>query len=355
MRKITDKLLIIAFCCVICERSTTEIAALLISASASALCQYTEKPKFSALVCTLYTALCIIFPPFVCAMPLILYDIYAGKHFPLFIPSAALYVCAAASQNLSSPAAVLMLCITALIMQYRTSSYENLYKNYIQSVDSSTESTRLLRENNLKLIENKNYEVRLATLNERNRIAREIHDNVGHMLSRSILQVQALRLINDDKLRSDGLADLGETLGSAMTSIRRSVHNLHDDSLDMDASIREAAAPLAAKGIAANCQCNCSDDIPNRIKVAVTAIVKEGVSNIIKHSSGDRAEITFREHPAFYQLKIEDNGKCTEISSGSGIGIANMRARIEELGGIINISSSEKGFRIFITIRKDEA
>lgn len=46
---------------------------------------------------------------------------------------------------------------------------------------------------------NQDYEIYLATLKERNRIAREIHDNVGHMLTRSILQLGALSVINKDE------------------------------------------------------------------------------------------------------------------------------------------------------------
>ena len=47
--------------------------------------------------------------------------------------------------------------------------------------------------------QNQDYEIHLATLKERNRIAREIHDNVGHLLSRSLLQTGALQVMNHDK------------------------------------------------------------------------------------------------------------------------------------------------------------
>lgn len=352
MRKIIDKLLIIVCCCAFCGRLPIDIAALLTVVTLSAVCQYTENSRLSYAAEVLSVMLCFISPAFLYALPVIIYDISEDKRLAPLALSAAAYLHAIMSRSINSPAIVPVICAAAILLQYRTNSFEKLYESYIKTVDNSTEVNRLLKQTNLKLIENKNYEIRLATLNERNRIAREIHDNVGHLLSRSILQVQALKLIGDDTLRNEGLTDLGETLGSAMTSIRQSVHNLHDDSIDLNFSMREAVRPLRENGIAVNCECRSSESVPNKIKICIISIVKEAVSNIIRHSSADRADVIFREHPAFYQLKIEDNGKCSETIHENGIGLSNMRVRIEELGGIINISAGKKGFRIFISIRK---
>lgn len=60
-----------------------------------------------------------------------------------------------------------------------------------------------------------------------------------------------------------------------------------------------------------------------------------------------------QEHPAFYQLIVEDNGTDIHISSEKGMGLFSMRERIEKLNGIINISS-EKGFKIFISVPKNK-
>jgi len=70
----------------------------------------------------------------------------------------------------------------------------------------------LLRQKNRELIEKQDYEIRLATLNERGRIAREIHDHVGHLLSRSILQIGALMVTKGReqriiKLVAEGLSN----------------------------------------------------------------------------------------------------------------------------------------------------
>ena len=85
------------------------------------------------------------------------------------------------------------------------------------------ELTTQLVEKNKAMQRNQDYEIYLATLKERNRIAREIHDNVGHMLTRSILQLGALSVINKDETVGEAINDLSGTLNTAMTSIRSSV------------------------------------------------------------------------------------------------------------------------------------
>ena len=96
------------------------------------------------------------------------------------------------------------------------------------------------------------------------------------------------------------------------------------------------------------------EHIPGEIKLCVAGIVREGLSNAVKHSGGDRIEIVFREHPAFYQLLIEDNGSGRPLhSSARGIGLKNMQDRAESVGGRITFSQENGGFRIFMTIPKE--
>ena len=92
----------------------------------------------------------------------------------------------------------------------------------INTRDNSKELTTQLVEKNKAMQRNQDYEIYLATLKERNRIAREIHDNVGHMLTRSILQLGALSVINKDETVGEAINDLSGTLNTAMTRIRSS-------------------------------------------------------------------------------------------------------------------------------------
>ena len=81
---------------------------------------------------------------------------------------------------------------------------------------------------------------------------------------------------------------------------------------------------------------------------------------MMRHSNADSVNILLREHPALYQLCIEDNGTLgSEILNvqaemenvSGGMGLSNIRDRVKALGGTVQITQ-EKGFRIFVTIPK---
>ena len=87
------------------------------------------------------------------------------------------------------------------------------------------------------------------------------------------------------------------------------------------------------------------------------AIAKEAVNNAVKHSNGDEIRIIVREHPAFYQLEIMDNGTSVDersLSGETGDGIRHkkrIKERVAAIGGIMRIKADD-GFRIFVTLMK---
>lgn len=208
-----------------------------------------------------------------------------------------------------------------------------------------------LQKKNKALQEKQNYEIYAATLRERNRIAREIHDNVGHLLSRTILLTGAAKTVNQDKNMESLLEGLDTSLNSAMNSIRSSVHNLHDES----ETLREITEGIIKDFKNCTMEYDMSEIIPNKIKYCFAAIIKEALSNVIKHSNATAVKIVLREHPALYQLCIEDNGKgySEKEADSKGIGLKNMQERVTSLGGTLQING-KNGFRIFAVIPKQQ-
>ena len=147
------------------------------------------------------------------------------------------------------------------------------------------------------------------------------------------------------------LEGLDVSLNSAMNSIRSSVHDLHDESMNLENTIKSIISDFK------NCtlEYDMSEIIPNNIKYCFAAITKEAIANIIKHSNATSVKITLREHPALYQLCIEDDGKGYNPEEGdtTGIGLKNMQERVQMLGGTFQIRG-DNGFRIFITIPKKQ-
>ena len=299
-----------------------------------------------------YLVLCVIRPRILCFLPLLLYDsmwysFYWGLAGVLFYyPAREIYTGWMSMLWL-------LTAFLAVYMAYKSEKNDRLDADIIHLRDTDTELKLVMEQRNRELLEKQDNEIYLATLRERNRIAREIHDNVGHMLSRSILQVGALATICKEETIRQQLAGINDTLNQAMNSIRESVHDLHDDAIDLRQAAYEAVKDMR-KNYDVHIEYDMSAHIPRNVKYCFIAIVKEGMSNIIKHSNADKVDIIFREHPGFYQLCIEDNGSVSHSveESDHGIGISNMRERVEALGGTLNIRQ-KNGFRIFATVRKE--
>lgn len=210
-------------------------------------------------------------------------------------------------------------------------------------------------------MKNADNEVYMARLKERNRIAREIHDNVGHMITRVIVQLQALKIINKDPGVGEQLESVSQTLDLAMTSMRKSVHELHDDSIDLSIGINDITSTISDRfEVTVNTIIDSPAD--NALKSNVLGIIKEAVTNIAKHSNGDKVLIEVVENVSFWRVKIYDNGSNpvremelagSEMAEGGGIGLNNIASRASAVGGRASVMSDEAGFTVMVTIPKE--
>ena len=293
--------------------------------------------------------------------PLVIYDLITENEKPIFL--LPLFSLVQFFTNYNLPQVFLIFILISLAIFIRTKSTDLLgyRKKYFDLLDTTNELSEKLQKQHHDVLEKQDDEIHIATLNERNRIAREIHDNVGHQLSSALLQIGALLVVSKDEESKDNLRIIKETLSSAMDSIRSSVHNLYDTSIDLEAQIRGLTENFSY------CEVLLDLDLltpPNqKQKFALIAIVKEALNNVVKHSNASKVFISFREHPGLYQLIIRDNGTNFEADENTlrelledfdashGIGLQNMKFRVESLKGHILLRKQE-GFEIFFSIPK---
>lgn len=292
-------------------------------------------------------------PPFFCFFPAICYGFFTTRK---FYSGFLLLFFFLIRGYFTLPANLFFLLLFGFAFSYllfqMADSYEKLDHLYRQTRDDSTERNLLLKEKNKTLLEKQDTEIYNATLKERNRIAREIHDNVGHLLSRSILMVGALKMISAAQPGLSGpLGNLEATLNDAMDSVRKSVHDLHDESINLKEALENLTTQYTFCKV--SLIYDISTPVPRNVKYSFIAIVKEALSNISRHSNATHAQIICREHPGFWQLQISDNGHNTGIIATSGIGLENMRKRIATLNGQISITNTD-GFSIFATVPKSK-
>ncbi len=317
---------------------------------------YFEEKNTRYIISIIFVILTFLSPQMAVFTPLMVYEVVRVRLIWL-APIIVIVFCTAYIGNLSDENMFKEICygivfiLVGAFMGIKNSMELGMLNKLHDMRDEQSYLEIKNRQNKEELIKKQDYEIHAATLTERNRIAREIHDHVGHMLSRSILQLGAILAINKDEKLTLPLRGLKETLDTAMNNIRESVHDLKDDALDLEHMINDIIREYETLEIVFDY--DMGKYLSKDIKYCFVAIAKEALTNTVKHSDGNKVSIVMREHPALYQVLIEDDGTSmkTEVDK-TGIGLENMRERVEAFGGNIRFSS-DSGFRIFISIPKE--
>lgn len=305
----------------------------------------------------------IFVPEAAVLLPVAVYEMYTDRQIVAGLISVVSYTGLMTNDHgLLMRDNILLLIITVLAVYLSLNSelVERMETDNRRIRDESEIKKEKLNDRNKSLLIEQDKNIYTAQLAERNRIAREIHDNVGHMLSRSLLQVGAMMVVHKDEPVAEELSGLRTTLDTAMNNIRESVHDLRDESIDIGMAIADMTEALSEK-FDTHVECDVeSAYMPKDIKYATINIIKEAVSNIMKYSQSDTVDIKVDEHPSMYQIIVHDHGSLQDasevmedidISSGSGMGLENIRLRAEKLGGQARFSGGN-GFRVFVRIPK---
>jgi signal transduction histidine kinase len=202
---------------------------------------------------------------------------------------------------------------------------------------------------------------REAVVEERARIARELHDAVAHHVSVMVVQAGAERRTLADS--EDGTREVLETIEqtgrSALTEMRRLLGMLRDESPDplhpqpglaelpqLIAQLRDAGLPvnLAIEGD--------PRPLPVGIELSAHRIVQEALTNVVKHANGAEATVRVRYGPDELELEISDcGGRPMDASLSGGHGLVGMRERVALYGGRFSAGPTDgDGFTVHATL-----
>lgn len=325
----------------------------------SSLSYYFENDRMSLYGCIVYAAISYFIPGYIILMPVILYDIIKSKYQAFALMIILLFLVNAKHYSLPHFLFAVLIMLAAILLKTKTVKLNAMLTDYNELRDTSSSYSQLLEDKNQSILKNQDYEINLATLNERNRISKEIHDNIGHLLSRAILQVGALLTIAKEGPIHDELSNLKNSLSLGINDIRNSIHNMHDESVDLYNQIEQIIKEFTFCKI--DFEYDITRPLPIALRYCLIAITKEALANIMKHSNASKANIIIREHPALYQLIIKDNGSISEHKKSQisqyletsdyreGMGLHNITDRVKSFKGNLNVSTDD-GFKIFITI-----
>lgn len=197
-----------------------------------------------------------------------------------------------------------------------------------------------------------------ATLQERNRIAREIHDALGHALTAQSIQLEnALLFLPPEAEKSKSFLQESQRLGAmALQEVRRSIATLRSHPLQgqpLESAISKLLADFqSATTITPDAKLQLVRSLPTEISTALYRILQEALTNIAKHSAATQVNLTLQQSHNTIQMQIADNGQGFEPEQNTtGFGLQGMRERTVALGGQFFLSSQPgRGCRIIVLI-----
>ncbi|MGN8894893.1 sensor histidine kinase [Collinsella sp. HCP28S3_E9] len=353
-----DARLVTAFCLGVVVASLTEIA------------QGERARRAGEAASYAYIMVAVFVPSFVPFAPLALYDIarrVRREHVWVALGAGAIFVCAlvayAHAGALPTRALLLtaILSVAATLLSLRTAQLEREQERMRRTRDELQERALALEARNRDLADRQDYEVELATLAERARIAREIHDNVGHQLTRASLQTEALRVVhaNEPGVAAD-FADVKRTVDEALQLVRSSVHALNDNAANLSVQLERIVEGARSDGGPQIELEVLAEHAPANVANCFAAVLREALSNAIRHACAHAVTVRCMEHPSFYQLIVTDDGAGGAQASGrnvtGGMGLGSMRERVEALGGTFTAGprAGAGGWRVFATVPKQQ-
>ncbi len=201
-------------------------------------------------------------------------------------------------------------------------------------------------------------EKELAVAEERIRLARDIHDGLGHHLTVLNVQLQAAaKLVERDPVRAAAAITTSRAVAqAAMEEVRHSVAAMRSTPLDgrtLDAALAalvqefDARSPLTATFA----RHGTLPVLPPVVAMTLYRATQEGLTNAQKHAAAVLVEVELTCGPAHVRLTVSDDG-CANQTVGSGFGLAGLRERVEQLGGRFTAGPRPGGgFEIIAEVR----
>ena len=189
---------------------------------------------------------------------------------------------------------------------------------------------------------------RLATVQERNRVARDIHDGLGHALTVVQMQIKAARAVLPvDTAETDTVLAKAQTQAEqALAEVRRSVSVLREPvpAKPLCDALRDLAGETSAAGVRTDLEVTgTARPLPPETEESLYRAAQEGLTNVRKHARASHAALTLDfSRPDAVRLEVRDDGVGVS-SGGTGFGLVGVRERAAHLGGQAAISAVPGG------------
>lgn len=183
---------------------------------------------------------------------------------------------------------------------------------------------------------------RLATIAERERIARDLHDLLGHTLSTITLKSElAARMAQRDAAKAESeMRDVERISRDALGQVRAAVRGYRSGGLEGE--LANVKLALSAAQVEYDYYLD-RLELPPAIEGVLALALREGVTNVIRHSHASTTQVQVRQEARSVVLTVEDDGHWEPSTSPATGGLAIMRARVEALGGELELGRTHPG------------
>ena len=197
----------------------------------------------------------------------------------------------------------------------------------------------------------------LATLDERNRVARDLHDSVKQQVFAIRMNLSAMQRLwerNPEKARVRLDAAIQLT-GQAQQEMAELIQALRPSALEakgLPQTLRDMLKEWETLyGIHTDCQINCPVAPSRQVEQELFRLTHEALANAARHSGASNLWLTLQNDPVNTILQISDDGHGFDAQTpAAGLGLRSMRERVEALGGSLSLDSDSHGTRLVITV-----
>ena len=234
--------------------------------------------------------------------------------------------------------------------------YAHMRLNEQQARERAERLMVKLEEANIQLATYATQAEELAMIQERNRLAREIHDSLGHTLTIVNVQIEAAKVVmaSEPERALDALNKAQEMARKGLTQVRESVASLRESPLS-NRPLSEAIKPLVQEVQSAGIVTEFKvvgepQTLEIKVARALYRAAQEGLTNVCKHARASRVDVLLDIQPSQVRLEVKDNGVGATETTG-GFGLLGIRERMQLLGGKLEIrTGAGKGFWLIASV-----
>ncbi|GEM_PF-356275 len=190
-----------------------------------------------------------------------------------------------------------------------------------------------------------------AQEDERARLARELHDGAGQVLTSLLVRLKALEKRTPDGDLRESMGNLCQATSETIDRVSKISHRLHPavlEELGLEAALRTLVQEMLVEaGLAFECRLDLEGQrLPSEIEISLYRIAQESLTNIIKHAGAEHIGVELRASPDMIWLRIEDDGRgfapdnLGHQANRDRLGLISMRERAEMIGGSLSIQAT---------------